>query len=95
MYITIKLITPPATTSQIISTTSPLYNSFPTPPDSEKYTDALTRNFMAAMIILEPDSPQVMLMLGIGGPGNAAAAGTGQAFDFGERIREAARGLKG
>lgn len=46
--------------------------------------DALMRNMMISMIILNPSGPQVQMMF----------PGAESGFDFGEQIREMARKLK-
>ncbi|KAF7513697.1 hypothetical protein GJ744_007748 [Endocarpon pusillum] len=52
--------------------------------DKEKYMDAVTRNLMVSMIILDPSGPQVQMMF----------PGAESGFDFGEEIREMARKVK-
>lgn len=46
--------------------------------------DALMRNMMVSMIILDPSGPKVQMMF----------PGAESGFDFGEEIREMARKLK-
>lgn len=52
--------------------------------NKEKYMDALMRNMMVSMIILDPSGPKVQMMF----------PGAESGFDFGEEIREMARKLK-